>query len=189
MPNPKSAVCGIYTSRDSLERAADTLVRSGFHSSNVSVLLPENLGRRATSAERATKGPEGAAMGAGSGAVLGGTLGLLAGIGALAIPGGPFIAAGPIMAALAGVGIGGAVGGVAGALVGMGIPEYEARRYEGRLQRGGILLSLHCNTPNELTRAREIMQRTGAQDISATGETWVDTKNAAATRSQRAANH
>lgn len=93
------------------------------------------------------------------------------------------------MAALAGVGIGGAVGGVAGALVGMGIPEYEARRYEGRLQRGGILLSLHCDTSKEIARAREIMQRTGAQDISATGETWVDTKDAKATRSQRAVNH
>jgi hypothetical protein len=171
MPNAKNAVCGIYTSRDSLERAADTLVRSGFHSSNVSVLLPQNLGRRAIGAEKATKGPEGAAMGAGSGAVLGGTLGLLAGIGALAIPGvGPFIAAGPIK------------------LVGMGIPEYEARRYEGRLQRGGILLSLHCDTSKEIARAREIMQRTGAQDISATGETWVDTKDAK-TREQRVANH
>lgn len=188
MAKAKSAVCGIYTSRESLERSVDMLVRSGFKSSNVSVLLADNPHRRVIT-EKATKGPEGAAMGAGSGAVLGGTLGLLAGIGALAIPGvGPLIAVGPIMAALAGVGIGGAVGGVAGALVGMGIPEYEARRYEGRLQRGGILLSLHCDSSGEIAGAKEIMKRTGAQDISSTGETWVDSKNAAADRTGRAAN-
>jgi hypothetical protein len=188
MANAKNAVCGIYTTRESLEQAADTLVRSGFKSSNISVLLADNS-RRRFSTEKATKGPEGAAMGAGSGAVLGGALGLLAGIGALAVPGvGPFIAAGPIIAALAGVGIGGAVGGVAGALVGMGIPEYEARRYEGRLQRGGILLSLHCDGPGEIARANEIMKRTGAQDISSTGDTGIDTKNAEPGRAERAAN-
>jgi len=103
--------------------------------------------------------------------VLGGTLGLLAGIGALAIPGvGPLIAAGPIMAALAGMGVGGAVGGVTGALIGLGIPEYEAKRYEGRIAKGGILLSVHCDTSEEIDRAKEILKRSGGEDISSTGE-------------------
>ncbi|MGB9244201.1 MAG: hypothetical protein WCC03_12675 [Candidatus Acidiferrales bacterium] len=120
--------------------------------------------------EKATKTPEGATTGAGSGAVLGGTLGLLAGIGALAIPGvGPLIAAGPVMAALAAVGVGGAVGGFTGALIGLGIPEYEAKRYEGRLQEA-ILLSVHCDTSDEIKRAEETMKNTGAEDISSTGE-------------------
>ena len=112
-----------------------------------------------------------ATAGAGTGAVLGGALGLLAGIGALAIPGvGPLIAAGPIMAALAGVGVGGAVGGFTGALIGMGIPEYEAKRYEGRIAKGGILLSVHCDTSDEIKRAKDIMRGMGAEDISSTGE-------------------
>src|SRR6202162_3241297 len=128
--------------------------------------------------EKATKAPEGAAAGAGSGAVLGGTLGLLAGIGALAIPGvGPLIAAGPIMAALAGIGVGGAVGGFAGGLIGMGIPEFEAKRYEGRIQRGGILLSVHCDTSDQIKRAKEIMKNTGAEDISSTGASSADVKD------------
>jgi hypothetical protein len=115
--------------------------------------------------EKATKAPEGAAAGVTTGGVIGGTLGLLAGVGLLAIPGlGPFIAAGPIMAGLAGLGVGGAVGGVTGALIGMGIPEFEAKRYEGRLQKGGILLSVHCDTSDEIKRAKEVMER---------GQQWV----------------
>jgi len=134
------------------------------------------LGTKDMGTEKATKAPEGAVAGAGSGAVLGGTLGLLAGIGALAIPGvGPLIAAGPIMATLAGIGVGGAVGGFTGALIGLGIPEYEAKRYEGRLQRGGILLSVHCDTSDEIDRAKEILERTGAEDISSTGESSTGT--------------
>ena len=125
--------------------------------------------------EKNTKAPEGAATGAGSGAVLGGTLGWLTGIGALAIPGlGPFIAAGPIVAALAGVGVGGAIGGITGALIGLGIPEYEAKRYEGRIKEGGILLSVHCDDSNWIKRAKEILQRTGAQDVSSSGEANAD---------------
>src|SRR6202023_2775470 len=171
----KQAVFGIYSTRESVERATDTLVKSGFPNADVSALLPENLGSKAIGTEKATKAPEGAATGAGSGAVLGGTLGLLAGIGALAIPGvGPLIAAGPIMAALAGMGIGGAVGGLTGALVGMGIPEYEAKRYEGRLKKGGILLSVHSDSSDETKRAKEILQQTGAQYISSTGEATGD---------------
>jgi hypothetical protein len=151
------------------------LVASGFQCSDISVLLPENIGPKATGREKATKAQEEAAVGA----VLGGTLGLLAGVGALAIPGvAPLIAAGPIMAALAGVGIGGAMGGITGALVGMGVPEYEAKRYEGHLQDGAILLSAHCDTCDEIRRAREILERTDAEDISSTGEASVDSAKA-----------
>src|SRR5580700_10053989 len=170
MEDKKTAVFGIYTTVPAADSATDQLVRSGFSAAEVSALLPENLGTRPIGTEKATKAPEGAAT-AGSGAILGGTRGLLAGIGALAIPGvGPFIAAGPIMAALAGVGVGGAVGGFTGALIGLGIPEYEAKRYEGRLQKGAILLSVHCDTSDEIKRAKEIMKNSGAEDISSTGE-------------------
>src|SRR5271154_834621 len=175
MSGKKTAVFGIYPTLSSADHATDTLVRSGFSPSDISALLPENLGSRQIGTEKATKAPEGAAAGAGSGAVLGGTLGLLAGIGALAIPGvGPLIAAGPIMATLAGIGVGGAVGGFTGALIGVGIPEYEAKRYEGRLQKGGILLSVHCNTSDEIKRAKELMKATGAEDVSSTGESSSD---------------
>jgi hypothetical protein len=142
------------------------------------VLFPENVGTKDFAHEKGTKAPEGATAGAGTGAVIGGSLGWLAGIGALAIPGlGPFIAAGPLMAALAGVGVGGAVGGVTGALIGMGIPEYEAKRYEGRVKRGGILLSVHSDDSNWTKRAKDILERTGAEDIASTGETKGDIQN------------
>jgi hypothetical protein len=128
--------------------------------------------------EKTTKAPEGAAAGATTGGVIGGALGVLAGIGMLALPGlGPFIAAGPIMAGLAGLGVGGAIGGVTGALIGLGIPEFEAKRYEARLQKGGILLSVHCDTSEEIKRAKEIFERTGAEDVSSTGESSVDTSD------------
>src|SRR6266550_6511823 len=131
MAEKRTAVFGIYSSREAAERAADAIINAGFTSADISVLLPENLGSRSIGMEKSTKAPEGAAAGGSTGAVLGGTLGLLAGIGALAIPGvGPLIAAGPIVAALTGVGVGGALGGITGALIGMGIPEYEAKRYE-----------------------------------------------------------
>jgi hypothetical protein len=177
MAKNKSAF-GIYSSRSGVENAVIALKDSGFQHSDVSVLLPENMGNREIATEKNSKAPEGATTGAGSGAVIGGTLGWLVGIGALAIPGlGPFIAAGPIMAALAGMGVGGAVGGVTGALVGMGIPEFEAKRYEGRLQKGGILVSVHCDTSEEVKRAKDILQRTGAEDISTAGEASADVKD------------
>jgi hypothetical protein len=177
MENKKTAVFGIYTTVASADLATDSLVKAGFSAADVSALLPENLGSKPIATEKNSKAPEGAATGAGSGAVLGGTLGLLAGIGALAIPGvGPLIAAGPIMAALAGVGVGGAVGGFTGALIGMGIPEFEAKRYEGRLKKGGILLSVHCDTSDEIKRAKEIMKNTHAEDVSSTGEASADGK-------------
>src|SRR3982075_3865478 len=165
MASKKTAVFGIYPTQMAAEHAIDTLTKSGFPVSDVSVLVPETIGNKDMGTEKATKAPEGATAGGGTGAVLGGTLGLLAGIGALAIPGvGPLIAAGPIMSTLAGIGVGGVVGGFTGALIGMGIPEYEAKRYEGRLQRGGILLSVHCSTSDEVRRAKEVIERSGGED-------------------------
>jgi hypothetical protein len=178
MSGKKVGVFGIYSTRVALENATDSLVSAGFPASDISVLLPETLGGpKDMGTEKATKAPEGAAAGVTAGGVIGGTLGLLAGVGLLAIPGlGPFIAAGPIMAGLAGLGVGGAVGGVTGALIGMGIPEFEAKRYEGRLKKGGILLSVHCDTAEEINRAKDVLKTTGAEDISSTGESSVDSK-------------
>src|SRR6476646_10106443 len=171
----KTAAFAIYSTRAGAEQAANALLNAGFTSSDISVLLPENLGNREIGTEKATKAPEGATTGAGTGAVLGGTLGLLAGIGALAIPGlGPFIAAGPIMGALAGAGTGGVVGGLIGALVGMGIPEYEAKRYEGLVKNGGILLSVHCDNSDWVGRAKDVLKQSGAEDISSAGEADAD---------------
>jgi hypothetical protein len=154
-----------------VEKGVDALRAAGFSNTDISFLFPANEGTKDFAHEKHTKAPEGASTGAGTGAVLGAGLGWLAGIGALAIPGlGPFIAAGPIMAALAGAGVGGAVGGLTGALIGMGIPEYEAKRYEGRVKNGGILLSVHSDSSDQTKLAKEILERTGAQDISSTGE-------------------
>jgi hypothetical protein len=171
MSGKHKAVFGIYPHYAGVERGVDALKVAGFSNSDISVLFPENEGTKDFAHEKSTKAPEGASTGAGTGAILGGGLGWLAGIGALAIPGlGPFIAAGPIMAALAGAGVGGALGGITGALIGMGIPEYEAKRYEGRVKDGGILLSVHSDTSDEVKRAKAILEGTGAQDISSTGE-------------------
>ncbi len=175
MAGKNTAVFGIYRTRDEAERGVDTLLENGYRNEDVSVLFPENMGTKDFAHEKNTKAPEGAATGAGTGAAIGGTLGLLAGIGALAIPGlGPFIAAGPIMGALAGLGTGGVVGGLIGALVGMGIPEYEAKRYEGMIKEGGILVSVHCDNSDWVKRAKEIMERTGAHDVSSAGEAGAD---------------
>jgi hypothetical protein len=175
MAGKNTAVFGIYPSYNSVEQAVFALKTAGFRNTDISVLFPENAGTKDFAHEKGTKAPEGAATGAGTGAVLGGTLGWLAGIGSLAIPGlGPFIAAGPIMAALAGAGVGGAVGGITGALIGMGIPEYEAKRYEGRIKKGGILLSVHSDNSEWTKRAKEVLERTGAEDISSTGEASAD---------------
>jgi hypothetical protein len=175
MAGKNTAVFGIYRNRMQVEGAIDTLLANHFRKEDISVLFPENRGTKDFAHEKGTKAPEGAAAGAGTGGVIGGTLGLLAGIGALAIPGlGPFIAAGPIMAALAGAGVGGAVGGLVGALVGMGIPEYEAKRYEGLVKEGGILLSVHCDNSDWVHRAKETLKQTGAEDIASTGEASSD---------------
>jgi len=175
MAGKNTAVFGIYPNYAGVENGVDALKASGFRNTDISVLFPENVGSKDFAHKKGTKAPEGASAGAGTGAVIGGGLGWLAGIGALAIPGvGPFIAAGPIMAALAGVGVGGAVGGIAGALIGMGTPEYEAKRYEGRVKNGGILLSVHSDNSEWTKRAKEILERSGAEDISSTGEASSD---------------
>ena len=173
-----TAVFGIYPSYDAVVRGVDALRSAGFRSTDISVLFPENTGTKDFAHEKGTKAPEGATAGAGTGAVVGGTLGWLTGIGALAIPGvGPFIAAGPIVAALAGVGMGGAIGGMAGALVGMGIPEYEAKRYEGRVTKGGLLLPCIPTIPNGPRARKRVLEATGAEDIASTGEAKGDVQN------------
>src|SRR5580692_11196295 len=170
----KIAVFGLFENRASLEAAIDELQRIGFQPADISALLPDRGQTTDFAHEKHTKAPEGALAGAAAGGVVGGTLGLLLGIGALAIPGlGPFIAAGPIMAALAGAGAGAAVGGIAGALIGMGIPELEAKQYEGKIKNGNILLSVHAEDGKEVTRAKEILKNGGAEDISYTGEASV----------------
>src|ERR1700691_6468622 len=175
MAGKKTVVFGIYQNAKQAERTVDDLLGAGFSNDDISVLLPDNKGTRDFAQDKSTKAPEGTAAGVTAGGVIGGTLGLLAGIGVLAIPGvGPFIAAGPIMGALAGLGVGGAVGGVIGALVGMGIPEYEAKRYEGHLKEGGVLLSVHCDTSDQITRAKDLLKHTGARDISSSGEASAD---------------
>jgi hypothetical protein len=171
MAGKNTAVFGIYSSGDHAERAVDTLLNAGFTNQDISVLLPDTRSTREFAHVKETKAPEGTATGVTAGGVIGGALGVLAGVGVLAIPGlGPFIAAGPIMAGLAGLGVGGAVGGLVGALVGMGIPEYEAKRYEGRVKNGGTLLSVHCDTSGQIERAKDVLKATGAEDIASTGE-------------------
>jgi hypothetical protein len=171
MAGRNTAVFGIYRVEDQAQRAIDTLIAAGFPGSSISVLLPDMRGAKELAHEKGTKAPEGATAGVTAGGVIGGTVGVLAGVGALAIPGlGPLIAAGPIMAGLAGVGMGGAIGGLVGALVGMGIPEYEAKRYEGHVKNGGTLLSVHCETAEQVSRAKELLKGTGAIDIAASGE-------------------
>jgi CBS domain-containing protein len=170
-----TAVFGIYSNRGSVEEGVETLKANGFRNTDISVLFPENLGSKDLAHEKGTKAPEGVTAGASSGAVIGGVLGWLVGIGTLAIPGlGIFIAAGPIMGLLAGVGAGGTVGGIIGGLVGMGIPEYEAKRYEGRIRRGGILISVHCDSSTWADKAKKILEQTGAQDISTASEERAD---------------
>jgi hypothetical protein len=191
MAGKNKAVFGIYESVTQAELAVDHIIESrtvagGFTRNDISVLLQDNRGSKDFAHEKNTKAPEGTTAGVTVGAVIGGTLGLLAGVGALAIPGvGPFIAAGPIMGALAGLGVAGAVGGLIGALVGMGIPEYEAKRYEGHIKAGGVLLSIHCDTSDEITRAENLLKHTGAQHISSSGGAIADfpaSGNAAARR-------
>lgn len=175
MAGKNTAAFGLYPNHGSVENAVESFRIAGFRNTDISVLMPENVGSKDLITTKASKAPEGAAAGAASGAVVGGTLAWLAAIGVLAIPGvGPFLAAGPIVAALAGAGAVGAVGGIAGALIGVGIPEYEAKRYEGRIRSGGILFSVHCDDADWVKRAKEILVRTGATDISTTGESGAD---------------
>jgi hypothetical protein len=181
MAGKKVAVFGIYQNSKQADRTVDDLLAAGFSNDDISVLFPDIEGTRDFAHDKSTKAPEGATAGVTTGGVVGGTLGLLAGIGVLAIPGvGPFIAAGPIMAALAGLGVGGTVGGIIGALVGMGIPEYEAKLYEGHIKAGGVLLSVHCDTSERIARAKDLLKHTGAQDIASTSEAASDVPETAA---------
>src|ERR1041385_5039095 len=171
------SVFGIATTQGQAEQIVRQLQAQGFATSEISVLMPDTGGTRDIGHVKATKAPEGATTGAPTGGVTGGVLGLLAGVGALAIPGlGPFVAAGPIMAALSGAAVGATAGGIIGALVGMGIPEYEAKRYETRLREGRILVAVHSENSDETKRAKEIFERAGAEDIATAGEESVRTK-------------
>jgi len=173
-----TAVFGIYATRHQVENAVDELKAAGYRNTDISVLFPENVGTKEFAHEKDTKAPEGTTTGVVTGGVIGGTLGWLAGIGSLAIPGvGPLIAAGPIIGALSGLGAGGVIGGIAGALIGMGIPEYEAKRYEGRIKRGNILLSVHSDNSEWTSKAKTILEDTGAEDVSSSGEEKGDFAN------------
>jgi hypothetical protein len=178
MSGKNTAVFGIYPDRFAVEEAVEHLRTAGFRNTDISVLFQDNQGTKDFAHEKNTKAPEGVTTGVVTGGIAGGVLGWLVGVGALAIPGlGPFIAAGPIVAALAGAGAVGTVGGIVGALAGMGIPEYEAKRYEGRIRDGGVLLSVHCDKSDWVKRAKEILHETGGQDIASEGEKAGDFAN------------
>ena len=182
MNDKNKVVIGIYKTRMLAEKAVEALKTIGFLTNDISVLMPSTSGPQNFALTNESKASEGAATGASTGAVIGGTLGMLVGFGTLALPGiGPFMAAGPIMAALAGAGLGGAIGGIGGALVGMGIPEYEAKRYEGFIKEGGILLSVHAANSEEVVKAKDSLEKSGAEDISTNGEIknhWKNRTNA-----------
>jgi hypothetical protein len=174
----KSVLC-LATSRDQADRIVDTLRDANFNHNDISVLFADQSTSHDFAHEMNTKAPEGAVTGAGTGGVLGGALGWIAGLGALAVPGfGPFIAAGPILAALSGAAIGATLGGIAGGLIGMGIPEMEAKRYEGHLKEGNILISVHTENSEEITRAKNIFTRAGAQYICSTQESATPSNHA-----------
>ena len=175
MAHKNTAVFGIYPDRTSVEEAVESLRAAGFRSTDISVLFQENQGTKDFAHEKNTKAPEGATAGGIVGGISGGVLGWLTGLGVLAIPGlGPLIAAGPIVAALAGIGAVGAVGGVIGALAGMGVPEYEAKRFEGRIKMGGVLMSVHCDNDDWIRRAKDLLLRSGAEGMGATAESSAD---------------
>lgn len=167
----RHSVFGIFHDQHSLDRTVEILKSQNFRNSDISVLMPSRHGTKDFAFEKKSKAPEGATTGAAAGALGGVVLGWLVGAGALAIPGlGPFIAAGPIMAAIAGAGVGGTVGGVAGGLIGLGIPEYEAHRYAGFIKEGGMLISIHVDDDKWEDKAREILEDNGARDVATTSE-------------------
>jgi uncharacterized membrane protein len=176
----KSSIFGIVKTHTQAEQIVEGLQSAGFPASEISILLPDNEGKHDIGHVKATKAPEGATTGAATGGVTGGVLGLLAGIGALAIPGvGPFIAAGPIMAALSGAAVGATTGGIVGALIGMGIPEIEAKRYENKLKTGNYLIAVHYHDGDEKDRAKEIFKNAGAEDISSSSMSKVPAESVA----------
>ena len=174
----KKSVIGIVDTEEQAARIVDALQSSGVSSNDISALLPDKRGTKDFAHEHNTKAPEGAVAGVGAGGVIGGTLGLLAGIGALAIPGvGPLIAAGPLMATLSGAAAGAAVGGIAGGLIGMGVPEYEAKSYEGKIRSGNILIAVHTDDGDAEKRTKQIFESNGAHDIAVTGDSSVPKKS------------
>jgi len=178
MVGRNTVVFGVCKNLAHLEKTVDALRLAGFRKDDVSALFPDTNTSRDFAYEHNTKAPEGAATGGGAGMLVGGTLGWLVGIGALAVPGlGPFIAAGPLMAALAGAGVGGAVGGLTGALVGAGIPEFEAKRFEGLLKAGGILLSVHSDNSEWANKAKQVLEENQLTDISSEAEAPADTRS------------
>jgi hypothetical protein len=178
-----NAVVGLIDNKFQAERVVEELRAAGFSNNDISVLFPDTSGTRDFANEQNTRAPEGAAAGAGTGGVIGGILGWLAGIGSLALPGvGPFIAAGPLMAALAGAGVGATVGGLTGALIGMGIPEYEAKLYEEKIRGGNLLLAVHSENRDQRNRAKEILEQIGAHDVSYVEEGEIGRDEATGTR-------
>jgi hypothetical protein len=168
------AVFGLVPNRFVAELVISDLHRAGFLTSDISVLLPDNGATRDLALEQGTKAPEGAVSGGAAGGTIGGALGILAGIGAFAIPGiGPLIAAGPIMAALSGIAVGATAGAIAGALIGLGIPEIQAKAYEGKVKSGAALVSVHAEDQKQLEIAQNIFKLHGADDVSWTGEASV----------------
>jgi hypothetical protein len=170
-----TAVFGIYSSKSMVSDAVDSFRAAGFRNTDISALYAENEGTKDFAHEKNSKAPEGAIAGAVFGAILGGALGWLAGTGVLTIPAlDPFLAAGPVIIALAGLGAVGFVGAIVGALIGMGMPEYEARRYQGRIRQGGILFSIHCDDSAWVKRAKKILATTGADGIASSAEAHAD---------------
>jgi len=166
-----TAVFGIYHTRPEAEEAVNALLQNHFRNTDISALFPDNAGTKDFALEKNTKAPEGAATGGIAGAIIGGALGWLAGIGMISVAGiEPYIAAGPIVAALAGAGALGLLSGIVGALAGMSIPEYEAKRYRGRVKHSGILLSVHCDNREWVKRAEQTLKRTGAEHVASSGE-------------------
>ena len=175
MNGKNMAVFGIYLCHADGENAIQALKLAGFRGTDISVLFSENTGTKDLALEKHSKAPEGTVTGAGSGAVIGGILGLLAGAGTLMIPElGPIAAAGPIVGLFTGIGAGGTLGGITGALVGLGQPEYEAKRFEGRIRKGGILMSVHCDDSDWVKTAKTILEQTGAEDVAASSEATAD---------------
>ena len=175
MAEKNLAVYGIYSHRSQAEAGVDRLIGAGFRKEDISVLMQNNAGTKDFAHEKDTKAPEGTTAGVIAGGAIGGAFGLVVGLGAIVVPGlGPLLAAGPIIGALTGVGSGGIVGGIIGALIGMGIPEYEAKRYEGHVKQGGILASVHCDNREWVAKAKDLLKQTGADDISATAEAKAD---------------
>jgi hypothetical protein len=175
MPGTNIAAFGIYTDQTTISQAVAAFKTAGFRDTDISVLFPENLGSKDFAHEKHTKAPEGAVAGGGSGGVIGAAIGWLAGMGSIVAPGlEMFAAAGPVMGMLSGMGAGILAGGLTGALAGAGVPEYEAKRFAGRVRKGGILLSVHCDNPTWAQTAKGVLKATGARRISSTSESRAD---------------